>query len=406
MPVFDYKALNARGDQVTGIIDADTTADARAKLRKRGIFPTEVIESDEKVDLRSDQALSRLFHRVKAGDVAVFTRQMATLLSSGLQLVQSLNALIDQLEKSPLKRVIIKVRDDVNAGKSFGDALRRFPRVFTPLYINMIQAGEAAGALDVVLERLADLTEKSVKMRNHIRSVMVYPILVGCISVAVIVFLLVKVVPTITSIFAETQQALPLPTVILLGVSDFIRGYWWVIIFIVGGIYLLFTFWRKGPRGRYVIDRLKLRLPVFGPLVRKVAVVRFSRTLATLLSSGAPLIGSLGIVKNIVNNTSIAQSIEEAIEAIRAGQSIAGPFRKSRVFPPIVVHMISIGETSGALEPMLEKIAQSYEDEVETTVNALTSLLEPIMIVTMGVVVGYIVLSILLPIFQMSQEIV
>ena len=405
MSVFDYKALNARGDQVTGIIDADTTADARAKLRKRGIFPTEVIESDEKVDLRSDQAISRLFHRIKAGDVAVFTRQMATLLSSGLQLVQSLNALIDQLERSPLKRVIIKVRDDVNAGKSFGDALRRFPRVFTPLYINMIQAGEAAGALDVVLERLADLTEKSVKMRNHIRSVMVYPILVACIGVAVIVFLLVKVVPTITSIFAETQQALPLPTVILLSISDFLRGYWWALIFIIGGIYLLFTFWRKGPRGRQVIDRLKLRLPLFGPLIRKVAVVRFSRTLATLLSSGAPLIGSLGIVKNIVNNTSIARSIEEAIEAIRAGQSIAGPFRKSRVFPPIVVHMISIGETSGALEPMLEKIAQSYEDEVETMVSALTSLLEPIMIVTMGIVVGYIVLSILLPIFQMSQGI-
>lgn len=405
MSVFDYKALNSQGDQVTGIIDADTTADARAKLRKRGIFPTEVVESDEKVDLRSDQAISRLFHRIKAGDVAVFTRQMATLLGSGLQLVQSLNALIDQLEKSPLKRVIIKVRDDVNAGKSFGDALRRFPRVFTPLYINMIQAGEAAGALDVVLERLADLTEKSVKMRNHIRSVMVYPILVACIGVAVIVFLLVKVVPTITSIFAETQQALPLPTVILLNISDFLRGYWWAIIFIVGGLYLLFTFWRKGLRGRQVIDRLKLRLPLFGPLIRKVAVVRFSRTLATLLSSGAPLIGSLGIVKNIVNNTSIAQSIEEAIEAIRAGQSVAGPFRKSRVFPPIVVHMISIGETSGALEPMLEKIAQSYEDEVETTVSAMTSLLEPIMIVTMGIVVGYIVLSILLPIFQMSQGI-
>ena len=405
MPVFDYKALTASGEQVTGIIDADSLADARSKLRQKRLFPTDVTESDEKVDLRSDQATSRIFQRIKPMDVAVFTRQMATLLGSGLQLVQGLNALIDQLEKSPLKRVIIGVRDDVNAGKSFADALRRFPRVFPPLYINMIQAGEAAGALDLVLERLADLTEKNVKMRNHIRSVMVYPALVACIGVVMVVFLLVKVVPTITDIFAETKQALPLPTVILLNASDFLRSYWWVIIFITAGLYFLFTAWKKGPKGRLILDRLKLRLPLVGPLIRKISVVRFSRTLSTLLSSGAPLLGSMEIVKNIVNNTSIANSIEEAIEAIRAGQSVAGPFRKSRVFPPIVVHMISIGEASGALEPMLDKIAQSYEDEVESSVSAMTSLLEPIMIVVMGVVVGYIVLSILLPIFQMSDAI-
>ncbi len=403
MAVFDYKALNGKGDQVAGIIDADSAADARSKLRRRNLFPTAVTKSEEKVDLRSDQAISRIFKRVKAGEVAVFTRQMATLLASGLQLVQALNALIDQLEKSPLKRVVIKVRDRVNAGQSFAESLKGFPRIFPPLYTNMIQAGEAAGALDVVLERLADLTEKNVRMRNHIRSVMVYPLLVALIGVAVIVFLLVNVVPTITSIFAETQQALPIPTVILLNISDFMRGYWWALILIAAGLYLLFNFWKNGRRGRTVIDRVKLRLPLFGPLVRKIAVVRFSRTLATLVASGAPLIESMRIVSSIVNNTVISSAIGKAIEAIRAGQSIAGPFRRSRVFPPIVVHMIAIGEASGSLEPMLEKIAQSYEDEVETTVSALTSLLEPIMIVIMGVVVGYIVLSILLPIFQMSQ---
>lgn len=403
MPVFDYKALNAKGEQASGIIDADSAAAARTKLRRQGLFPTEVTESEEKVDLRSDQAISRIFRRVKASEVAVFTRQTATLLSSGLQLVQALNALIDQLEKSPLKRVIIQVRDQVNAGNNFGESLKAFPRIFPPLYTNMIAAGEAAGALDIVLERLADLTEKNVKMRNHIRSVMVYPILVGLIGVAVIVFLLVNVVPTITSIFAETQQALPIPTVILLSVSDFMRGYWWALILIGAGLYFLFNFWKNGRRGRMLVDRIKLRLPLFGPLIRKIAVVRFSRTLSTLVASGAPLIESLKIVGSIVNNTVISAAIGDALEAIRAGQSIAGPFRKSRVFPPIVVHMIAIGEASGSLEPMLEKIAQSYEDEVETTVSALTSLLEPIMIVVMGVVVGYIVVSILLPIFQMSQ---
>ncbi|MEA1927651.1 MAG: type II secretion system inner membrane protein GspF [Candidatus Auribacterota bacterium] len=403
MPVFDYKALTASGEQVAGIIDADSPADARAKLRRDRVFPTEVTESDERVDLRSDQAISRLFHRIKPADVAVFTRQMATLLSSGLQLIQGLDALIDQLERSPLKRVIIGVRDDVNAGKSFADSLRRFPRTFTQLYINMVQAGESAGALDVVLERLADLTEKNVKMRNHIRSVMVYPTLVAFIGLAVIIFLLVKVVPTITSIFEETQQALPLPTVILLNVSDFLRNYWWIIVFISVGFYFLFSAWKKGKKGRLLIDRVKLRLPLVGSLIRKISVVRFSRTLATLLSSGAPLLESMEIVKNIVNNTSIASAIEQAIEAIRGGHSVSGPFRKSKIFPPIVVHMIAVGETSGSLEPMLEKIAQSYEDEVETSVSAMTSLLEPIMIVIMGIVVGYIVLSILLPIFQMSE---
>ncbi len=405
MAVFEYKALDPQGKQVTGIIDADTPADARSKLRRRNVFPIEINESTEKVDLRSDEAVSRLLNRVKTSDVVVFTRQLATLIDAGLPLLRALNALIDQLEKSPLKRVIIKVRDEVNGGMTFAEAMRQHPRVFPPLYTNMIQAGEAAGALEVVLERLADLGEKNLKMRNHIRSVMVYPILVALIGVGVIVFLLVKVVPTITSIFAETKQALPLPTMILLNISDFLRIYWWGLILILAGLYTLYRLWVKSRRGRYIVDLIKLRLPLFGMLTRKVAVVRFSRTLATLLASGAPLMESLDIVKNLVNNMSIGQAIEQAKEAIRAGKSIADPFRQSRVFPPIVVHMISVGETSGSLENMLHKVAESYEEEVETTVSALTSLLEPIMIVVMGIVVGYIVMSILLPIFQMSQAI-
>ncbi len=405
MPVFDYKALNSRGEQAGGIIDADSAAVARDRLRKRGLFPIEVKEGKEKDDLRADIRTTRLFHRIKSGEVAIFTRQLATLLDSGLPLVQSLTALIDQLEKSSLKRVVINVRDAVNSGVGFADALKRYPRAFPPIYTNMIQAGEAAGALEVVMERLADLSEKNVKMRNHIRSVLMYPILVAGIGLGVIIFLLVKVVPTITSIFSETRQALPAPTVILLTVSDFMRNYWWVLLPAAVGIYLIYFSWSRGKSGRSTVDRIKLRIPLFGTLIRKVAVVRFSRTLSTLLSSGAPLIQSLGIVENVVNNVIIAGSIEEAREAIKGGKSIAEPFRKNRVFPPIVVHMIAVGETSGSLEKMLMKVAQAYEDEVETTVSALTSLLEPLMIVIMGAVVGYIVLSILLPIFQMSQAI-
>lgn len=405
MAVFEYKALNIQGKQVTGVIAADTPADARAKLRKQGIFPTAVKEGEEKVTLKSEVTLSRLFRRVKPAEVAIFTRQMATLLAAGLPLVRSLTALIEQLEKSPLKRVVIKVRDQVNGGATFADALSLYPRVFPPVYINMVQAGESAGALEVVLERLADLTEKSLKLRNRIRSIMVYPVLVALIGIAVVVFLLVRVVPTIIEIFSETRQALPLPTIMLINLSAFIRNYWWGMLLITAGLFLIVRFWSKGRKGRYIVDRFKLRMPLFGMVIRKVAIVRFSRTLAILLASGAPLLKSLDIVKNIVNNLTISEAIDEAKEAIRAGKSIAEPFQRSRVFPPIVVHMISVGETSGSLEDMLFKVAQSYEDEVETTVSALTSLLEPIMIIVMGVVVGFIVLSILLPIFQMSQAI-
>ena len=405
MAVFEYKALNAQGGQVSGIIDADTPADARSKLRRRGKFPTEIKESEDQVGLQSEVTVSRLLQRVKAADVAIFTRQLATLIDAGLPLVKSLTALIEQLERSPLKRMIIKVRDDVNAGMAFADALDRYPRVFSGLYVNMIRAGEAAGALEVVLERLADLLEKNVKMINKVRSIMIYPIVVAVIGVSVVTFLLVKVVPTIISVFAETQQALPLPTVILLTISGVIRNYWWGIASILIGLYLLFAFWKKTRTGRYWVDRIKLRLPLVGILIRKMAVVRFSRTLSTLLASGTPLLKSLDIVKNIVGNEVIAGAIEESRKAIKAGQSISEPFRKSRVFPPIVVHMIAVGETSGSLEKMLSKVADAYEDEVETTVSALTSVLEPIMIVLMGGVVGFIVISILLPIFQMSQNI-
>lgn len=405
MAVFEYKALNTRGGQISGIIDADTPADARSKLRRRGQFPTEIRESEDKVGLQSEVTVSRLLRRVKAVDVAIFTRQLATLIEAGLPLVKALTALIEQLEKSPLKRVIIKVRDEVNAGMSLADSLAFYPRVFSELYVNMIRAGEAAGALEVVLERLADLTEKNLKMINKIRSIMIYPIVVAVIGIAVVTFLLVKVVPTIISVFSETQQALPLPTVVLLNISGFIRNYWWGIIAILAGLFLLFSFWKKGKTGRYWVDRIKLHLPLVGLLIRKMAVVRFSRTLSTLLASGTPLLKSLDIVKNIVGNQIIAAAIEAAKLAIKGGKSISEPFRKSRVFPPIVVHMIAVGETSGSLEKMLSKVADAYEDEVETTVSTLTSVLEPIMIVLMGGVVGFIVISILLPIFQMSQNI-
>jgi len=403
MAVFEYKALNSKGAQVSGIIDADSPADARAKLRRQGVFPTEVVESEEKISLQSEVTVSRLFRRVKTSDVSIFSRQLATLLNAGLPLVSALTALIDQLEGNPLKKVVIKVRDQVNAGSSFAEALASHPRVFPPLYSNMVKAGEAAGALEVVMERLADLQEKNLKMVNRIKSIMIYPILVVTLGAAVIVFLLVKVVPTIIEIFADSKVALPLPTTILINVSNYLRVYWMIWLLLIGLIAFAFGLWKRGASGRYFVDRMKLKLPIIGPVFQKLAIVRFSRTLSTLLNSGTPLMKAFDIVKSIVNNLFISAAIEEAKEMVKAGKSIAEPFRRSRIFPPIVVHMIAVGESSGTLEKMLSKVADSYESEVEATVGALTSVLEPLMIVVMGLVIGFIVISILLPIFQMSQ---
>jgi len=267
----------------------------------------------------------------------------------------------------------------------------------------MVKAGEAAGALEVVMERLADLQEKNLKMVNRIKSIMIYPILVVTLGAAVIVFLLVKVVPTIIEIFADSKVALPLPTTILINVSNYLRVYWMIWLLLIGLIAFAFGLWKRGASGRYFVDRMKLKLPIIGPVFQKLAIVRFSRTLSTLLNSGTPLMKAFDIVKSIVNNLFISAAIEEAKEMVKAGKSIAEPFRRSRIFPPIVVHMIAVGESSGTLEKMLSKVADSYESEVEATVGALTSVLEPLMIVVMGLVIGFIVISILLPIFQMSQ---
>lgn len=403
MAVFEYKALNGKGSQVTGIIDADSPADARTKLRRQTLYPTEIVRSEEKIGLQSEVNVSRILGRIKTSDVSVFTRQLATLVGAGMPLVPSLSALIEQFEGNPLKRVVIQIRDQVNAGSTFADALAEHPRIFSALYVNMVKAGETAGALEMVLGRLADLAEKNLKLRSTVRGAMLYPVVVSLVGVCVVVFLLIKVVPTINDLFEDTEKALPLPTRILINSSTLIQEYWWLILLALGGVYLLYRVWSRGKRARYLVDCWKLKLPIFGPIFRKLTIVRFSRTLGILLSSGTPLLPSFDIVKNIVANQAVGEAIEQAKDAVRAGKSIAEPFRQSRVFPPIVVHMLSVGESSAALEDMLFKMAQAYEDEVEASVSVLTTVLEPIMILFMGVVVGFIIISILLPILQMSD---
>ncbi|MFV1951953.1 MAG: type II secretion system inner membrane protein GspF [Nitrospinota bacterium] len=405
MPVYEYKALNSKGKTVAGIIDADSSKTARLKLRKSGIFTTELKE-DTRTSTKEptkDISISTLLKKVKQQDISIMTRQLSTLVGAGLPLLEALNALVDQTSNPFLKKVIATVRERVNEGSTLADALSEHPRVFSRLFSNMVRAGESSGALEIVLLRSADYTESQLALRNKIWATLAYPILMLLIGSGVLFFLLTFVIPIVTGIFSDLEQTLPLPTLILISISDFLSKVWWIIILAIVG----FIFWIKRyvrtSRGRVVIDRIKLKLPFFGSLINKIAISRFSRTLQILLSTGVNILDSLEIVRTIVNNEVLAEAIDTAKENIREGEDIAPPLERSGLFPPIVIHMIAIGEKSGRLEEMLSRVSDAYDNEVQTTIQGITSLLEPLMILVMGLVVGFIVISILLPIFEMNQ---
>jgi general secretion pathway protein F len=403
VPVYEYRALNTTGRTVKGIIDADSSKAARLKLRRNGIFPIELHEETAARSEKRELDLLRFLRRIKLQETAVMVRQVSTLLSAGLPLVESLTAVIDQVPNPALKKIMTQVRERVNEGSTLADAFAQHPRVFSPLFVNMTRAGERSGALEIVLERLADFSEKQVAFRHKISAAMVYPILMTFIGLGVLGFLLGYVIPTVTQIFQDMKQTLPLPTLILITVSDALRRFWWAGV--VALVLMLFAIDRysRTDAGRLVLDRFKLKAPIFGALALKVAIARFTRTLAILLKSGVPVLTSLDIVKNVVNNRVLQHIIEEARDNIREGQDIAPPLRRSQFFPPLATHMIAVGEKSGRLEDMLLRVSDAFETEVETTVQGLTALIEPLMILLMGAVVGFIALSILLPIFQINQ---
>jgi len=407
LPIFEYRGVDTRGKDVRGIIDADTPRLARTKLKKSGLFPTEVQEAaTERLAGRRDLSLTSLIKRARIQDVSVMTRQLATLIGAGLPMVPALNSLSHQIENPNLKKVVSQIRERVNEGSSLTDALREFPRVFSNLYINMVAAGESSGALDIVLLRLADFTENQVKLRNRITAALIYPVVMVFLASAAVAFLMLRVVPKILELFEDWGRALPLPTVILLEITSFLKNYGWIVLLgLVGGL-LAMVFYFRTERGRFLFDRLILRIPTFGRLTRIIATTRFSRTLGTLLASGIPLLRAMNIVKNIVNNRVIAEAIENSQESIVEGQSIAAPLARSGVFPPMVTDMIAIGENSGQLEHMLLKVSDAYDNQIETTVSGLTSILEPFLILIMGGVVLFIVLAVLLPIFEMNQMVV
>lgn len=406
MPVYEYIALDVGGHRRKGIIDAGSVVAARQKLRETDIFPVELSEASEQK--REEAAVRggtvRLFRRVGLKELALMTRQLATLIGAGLPLVPSLSAIVNQIRNPLLKTTLAQIREEVNEGNSLTQSMSHFPKVFPPFYINMVRAGEASGTINLVLERLADFQESQQAMKTKIRSALAYPLFMFFIGSGVLFFLVTFVVPNITNIFREMHQTLPGITVFLIVVSGFMKSLWWILLLILlAGIVGVRYAIRKTEQGRYFWDRLKLNAPLFGGLNRKIAVARFSRTLGTLLQSSVPLLSALEIARNVVDNRVIADQIRRVGKEVEEGQSLSAPLSRDGFFPPIAVEMISVGEQSGNMETMLFRVADAYEKEVEANILLVTSLLEPVMILVMGAVVGFIVVSILLPIFEMNQ---
>jgi general secretion pathway protein F len=420
VPVYAWKGLNNAGKAVAGTKDADGPKGLRQTLRKEGIYVTEHKEvlggvggrpgggtklaTGEKVPFfKREIDFGGLVERVRPQDVAVLTRQLATLLKAGIPLAEALGALGDQADNKRLAMVLVEVRQKVNEGTSLADTLAPHPKIFPDLYVNMVRSGEAAGNLDSVLLRLADFMDSQNALRAKVSGALTYPIIMMILGSIVMGVLMIVVVPKITSVFEDMGRTLPWNTQLLIFMAGVAGSYWWLLIAIGAAGYWGFRRWSRTKKGRDKLDRMKLRIWLIGPLVRYVGVARFSRTLSTMLSAGVPVLNALEIVKKVLNNNVLERVVEEARDAIREGESIAAPLRRSGQFPSMMVHMVAVGERSGQLEAMLENVAISYERDVESKVARLTTILSPLIIVTMAVAVVFIVFSILQPILDMQN---
>ena len=398
MPNFKYTVKNSEGKTVNGNADAKSRENLIELLRKED-FTIISIEEDANVQQKSVAAAKK----VKLEDLVIFSRQLATMVEAGIPLVNVLDILGQQVENKAFGETVKKLKDDVETGSSFSQALAKHPRIFSALYINMVRAGESSGMLDEILNRVAVYLEKTATLQRKVKSAMVYPIAVITISIAITIFLLVKVVPTFKGIFDMLGGSLPLPTQILLGVSDFLRK--WFVYGLVGVIVAVIAIMRgsKTEGGKLALDTIVLKLPVFGNIIKKVSVAKFSRTFSTLVKSGVPILSSLDIVAKTSGNKIVEKAVNNAKKAVQEGKNLADPLSKTSVFPPMVVRMISVGEQAGELEKMLSKIADFYDEQVDAAVDGLTSLIEPMIILFLGVIVGGIVLAIFMPIFKITE---
>jgi len=410
MPVYAYKGMTSAGKSTRGHLDAETSRAARSKLRRDGIFITEFRESSAEA-LSQQEGGSRFnveislpsLQRISGMDLAVMTRQASTLIGAGIPLVDGLRALTEQTEHTKLKAVLGQVRDLVNQGSSFADALGQ-TGAFPDLYVSMVRAGEAGGALERVLDRLADYMESQVRLRNKVSSILIYPFVMLGFAVFVVGVLVTVVLPQITELLTSLDQPLPFYTRWIIEGSNFLRTWWWLLgVFALAGFVGLRAFIAT-PRGLALWDRFKLRLPVVGRSVRLIAVSRFTRTLSTLLAGGLPIVRALDTAKDVAGNTVLGEAIDAARQSIQEGASIAAPLRASGEFPPLVTHMIEVGERSGDLEGMLAKVADTYDEQVETTVTRLTALLEPLLILIMVGIVMVIIMATLVPLLNITTS--
>ncbi len=404
MAVFAWRGVNASGKNVKGVRDADSPKALRLMLKRDGVMVTEVLErSAAQKKAAREINFKRMFRRVSSLDIAIATQQMAVLLRSGIPLVEALTAMIDQLENEDLRAAFTDARDKVNEGTAFADALKAHPKYFSNLYVNMVAAGEASGTLEVVLQRLAEFLDSQAKLKGKVVGALAYPAFMALASSVIILIMMTVVVPKVTAIFEDFDKALPWYTELLIWTSDLVTNWWWLLIALVAGGVYGFRRWKATEEGRKKWDLMVLKMPLFGDLFLKVAVSRFSRTLSTLLSSGVPVLKAMDITRNVLGNTELMRVVEDARASVREGEGLAKPLRASKRFPPIVTHMISIGERSGQLEEMLEHVAQAYDQQVDVRVQAMTSLLEPLIIVIMGGMSGGIAFSILMPLLQINE---
>jgi len=398
--IYDYKVRDKDGKLIKSQIEADSVSLVATKLRQMGYIPID-IKPVAAQSLRRDLEIPGLTDRVNLKEVAIMSRQLATMVAAGLTLVRSLGILGDQLESKQLRTVLSAVRVAVEQGSSLSHAMEQHPKIFSPLYISMVKAGEAGGQLDIVLLKLSTTIEKQVELRHKVKSAMTYPAVVICAVILIVTLMMILVVPTFKTLFSQLNGKLPLPTQIVIGISNIVASFWLVaVIAVIITIVVLFRRWIQTERGRDLWDRFKLRPPVFGPLVHKVCLSRFSGTLSSLTSAGVPIIESLEIVSENVGNTVVAKAVRGAIAGVREGRSLSSCLADYKIMPVMVTQMIETGEESGALDTMLEKIGNFYDNEIEATVDSLTSILEPIIILFMGACIGTIVISLYLPMFD------
>ncbi|MCH2535157.1 MAG: type II secretion system inner membrane protein GspF [Bdellovibrionales bacterium] len=402
MPIFEYKGLNKSGKNVKGTIDADNIRTAKMRLKKQNVYVVQIADKSKK-KRRSGKKAKNISGTVGVGDLALMTRQLATLLKANIPLVDSLQAVSEQVENPTLSEILAEARNNVNEGGAFSKSLSRHKKVFSKIYISMVEAGEMSGTLDVILLRLAEFTESQNELSSKVRSAMMYPAIMMILTIGILAFLFVYIIPQITVIF-ESQPDLTLPwySEMIINFSNYLINYWYAIVIASIVLYFIFRAWKNSETGRPQYDAIVLKLPLVGKLVRMLAVSRFTRTLSTLLNGGVAMITSMNIVRSVVNNEVLARAIDKARDNISEGESIAGPLKKSGEFPPIVLHMISIGEKTGDLETMLNQVSDSFDFQVNNTIEGLMSLLSPIMLVVMGGVIGLIAMAVLVPIFELS----